>query len=196
MAFFTADQIAVLSAGAVRVAFLVEFGFTSQTMRLWNGEYALTSGGETWMPMKGHGKIDGLSVGSGETAANVEFTLSGVPDAELNLLALALEETPEANQRSVRVYLQLFDADWQPVGVPLGIWWGVLQPPRVQRSPQSEIDGSMQSISITAENAFFNRARPPAGRYTDRDQQKRSDGDTFFQFMPGLSAKTFIYPSY
>jgi hypothetical protein len=49
---------------------------------------------------------------------------------------------------------------------------------------------------MTAENAFFNRSRPPYGRYTDRDQQSRSAGDKFFQFTPSLLFKTFTYPDY
>lgn len=196
MAFFTDAQLTTLSASTVRVAFLVEFQFASETVYVWNGNYAITSGGKTWQPMKGSGQIDGISVGGNQTSDTVDFTLSGIPDGDINILSKALEETPDVNQRTVLIYLQLFDDDWQPNGSPIGIWWGFMQPPKVTRTPANGADGATQTVSITAENAFFNRSRPPYGRYTDRDQQKRSPGDKFFQFTPSLLFKVFTYPDY
>lgn len=193
MSFFTQDQVAALSATTVRVALLSEFDFATQTMRLWNGEYTITSGGHEWEPMHGMGSIDGLSVSADQSADNVTFTLSGV---DASILASALEETPDVNQRSVRVFLQLFDGDWQPIGAPIGIWWGFLQPPKVTRTAMQDDKGGTQTVSVSAENAFFNRSRPPSGRYTDRDQQKRAPGDKFLQFISSLLFKVFTYPSY
>lgn len=193
MSFFDSGQVASLSGQTVRVSLLAEFQFASQTVNLWNGEYPITTGGKTWNPMHGCGNIDGLGVSADQSADSVTFALSGVDDT---ILSSALEETPEANQRSVLVYLQLFDGDWQPVGSPIVIWWGFLQPPKVTRTAMQADQGGMQTVSISAENAFFNRSRPPAGRYTDRDQQFRSPGDKFCQFTPSLLFKTFIYPSY
>jgi len=193
MSFFSSDQIATLSASTVRVALLSEFDFVSQTIRLWNGDYAIDSGGKTWEPMKGTGQIDGLGVSADQAADNVTYSLPGVDE---KILASALEETPEANQRSVNTSLQLFDNDWQPQGSPIGIWWGFLQPPKVSRSAMQDDQGGVQTVSISAENAFFNRSRPPSGRYTDRDQQARSPGDKFLQFVSSLLFKVFVYPSY
>jgi hypothetical protein len=163
---------------------------------MWNGNTDLATGGQLWKPMGGAGSIDGLSMPTGTAAEAVTFQLSGLPDQATDLLAVALEDSSEVTQRPVTVYMQLFDNDWQPVGSPIGIWWGFMQPPRVSRSPMSETEGAVQSISLTAENAFFNRSRPPYGRYTDRDQQSRSPGDKFFQFTPSLMFKTFTYPDY
>ncbi|MDH6229605.1 hypothetical protein M2281_000177 [Mesorhizobium soli] len=201
MDFFTPEQIEMLSQTTVRLDLLVEFQFTSGITRVWNGNTELQSGIEggnskIWKPMYGSGQIDGLSLPTGATAESVNFTVSGIPEDKIGLLAKALEESPQVAQRLVTVYLQLFDADWQPFGVPIGIWWGFMQPPRVARSQMQDTEGAVQSVSLTAENAFFNRARPPYGRYTDRDQQKRAPGDKFLQFVPSLLFKTFEYPRY
>lgn len=196
MSFFTTDQVERLSGSTVRLDLLVEMAFDTQTVRLWNGNSVLTAMGEEWQPTNGRASIDGLSVATGTVSEAVTMTLSGVPDSATNLLSLALEESPEVSQRICKIYMQLFDAEWQNVGAPILIWWGFLQPPRVTRTPMQGIDGAVQTISVTAENAFFNRSRPPNGRYTDRDQQKRSPGDKFFQFMPSLLQKTFTYPDY
>lgn len=196
MSFFTAEQIAALSASTVRAAPLVEMEFVSQTSRVWNGEYELTSGGKIWTPMFGTGQIDGLGQSSGSQSESVTLTLSGIPDDQLNILGTVLSDTPEVTQRSVRIYLQIFDGNWLPVGPPLGLWWGFMMPPKVSRTPMQDGEGSVQTITVDAENAFFNRSRPPAGRYTDRDQQTRSPGDKFFQYTSSLLFKTFKYPDF
>lgn len=196
MSFFTPEQIAALSASTVRVDFLTKMEFKSGTSYLWNGNTDLGTGGQTWKPMHGAGVIDGLSAPTGTAAEAVTFQLNGLPDQATDLLRMALEDNQDSAQRLVTVYLQLFDADWQPVGAPIGIWWGFMQPPRITRTPMQGTEGAIQSISMQAENAFFNRSRPPYGRYTDRDQQKRSPGDKFCQFVPSLLFKTFTYPDY
>ncbi|MFU0504111.1 hypothetical protein [Pseudaminobacter sp. NGMCC 1.201702] len=196
MAFFTPEQIAILSASTVRVDLLVKLEFRSSTQYLWNGSTDLVTGGQTWKPMHGTGVIDGLSAPTGTAAEAVTFQLSGLPDQATDLLRMALEDKQDATQQLVTVYLQLFNADWQPVGVPIGIWWGFMQPARVTRTPMQGTEGAIQSITLQAENAFFNRSRPPYGRYTDRDQQKRYPGDKFFQFTPSLLFKTFTYPDW
>lgn len=196
MAFFTAEQVAQLSASTVRVALLTEFRFTSGVKRVWNGETLLVSGEREWLPMHGAGSIDGLSVPTGTAAEAVTFTVSGLPGDASGLLAEALAGTDDVTQQLVTVFLQLFTEDWQPAGTPIGIWWGFMQPPKVSRSEMQGVDGAVQSVEMTAENAFFNRSRPPFGRYTDRDQQRRSPGDTFLQFTSSLLFKTFNYPQY
>lgn len=200
MSFFTPEQIAALSASTVRIAPLVEMEFVSQTSRVWNGEYELTTGAgagaKTWTPMFGTGQIEGLGLSAGGQAESVTLTLSGIPSDRLDILGTVLSETPDVTQRSVRIYLQLFDNDWQAQGSPIGIWWGFLQPPKVSRTPMQDGEGSVQTITVDAENAFFNRSRPPAGRYTDRDQQTRSPGDKFFQYTSSLLFKTFKYPDF
>lgn len=197
MTFFTDEQIAYLSKSTVRADFLVKFEFVSETVYIWNGHYDLTVDGIVYRPMHGIAKIDGLSIGSGDqTSRTVTLSTSGISDNDLNLTALALQQTPEANQQLVTIYLQLFDEDWQPVGSPIAVFFGFMQPPEIDSDAGSELIGGQQILSITAENAFFNRSRPPSGRYTDRDQQALYPGDKIFQFVPSLIFKTLTYPDY
>lgn len=196
MAFFTPAQIEHLSASTVRLDLLFKMEFRSGTGHFWNGNTELLTGGQTWKPTHGRASIEGLGYSGSGVSESVTLQMSGIPDGGSELLAAAISETQDANQQLVTIYIQLFDDEWQPVGAPITIWWGFMQPPRVTRSPMQGTEGAIQSISVTAENAFFNRSRPPHGRYTDRDQQKRSPGDKFFQFTPTLLFKTFTYPDY
>lgn len=196
MSFFNTAQLAEFAKHEVRLDFLVEFRFTSETMRVWNGNTALETGGNRYEPMYGYGSIDGIGMASTTAAQNVTFQLSGLPDATLNFLAMALDANDEVDQRIVVISIQLFDEEWQPLGGPAPIWWGFMQPPRISRTEMQGTEGAIQSISMTAENAFFNRSRPAYGRYTDRDQQRRSPGDKFCQFIGSLLFKSFKYPDY
>src|SRR5690606_5449949 len=121
----------------------------------WNGNTELEAGGQTWAPMYGAASIDGLAAPTDASAEQVTLELNGLPSQATDLLSLALEETPDVVQQLVTIYLQLFDDDWQPVGSPIGIWWGFMQPPRISRTQMQGSDGAIQSISVTAENAFF-----------------------------------------
>jgi len=196
MAFFTPEQVAEFAKQQVRLDLLVEFRFASETMRVWNGNTALEVGGNTYLPMYGYGSIDGLGMATGTASEAVTFSLSGLPSQALDFLAMALDANNEVDQRIVVISIQLFDDEWQPLGNPAPIWWGFMQPPRIARTEMAGTEGAIQSISMTAENAFFNRSRPAYGKYTDRDQQLRFPGDKFFQFTPHLIQKVFTYPDY
>jgi hypothetical protein len=196
MAFFSPEQVAEFAKRQVRLDLLVEFRFASETMRVWNGNTALETGGNTYLPMYGYGSIDGLGMGAGTASESITFQMSGLPSKALDFLGMALDASHEVDQRVVIVSLQLFDEEWQPLGVPAPIFWGFMQPPRISRTEMNGTEGAIQSITMTAENALFNRSRPAYGRYTDRDQQVRSSGDRFFQFTPSLLHKVFTYPDY
>ncbi|WP_018428212.1 hypothetical protein [Hoeflea sp. 108] len=197
MDFFTPDQIALLSASTVRCDFLVKFEFASSTMFAWNGNTKLDAGGETWLPMFGFGQIDGLGMSGGGTVSEaVTLSLNGLPGQALDMLSVALADTPEVDQQLLTVFLQLFTDDWQPAGVPIPIFRGFMQPPTVSRSAMQGTEGATQSISVSAENIFYSRSRPAYGRCTDRDQQSRSPGDRFFGFVSSLIQKTIRYPDY
>lgn len=196
MDFFTDEEIDALSGSVVRCDFLVEMQFRSETVRVWNGHTQLVAGSQTWQPVYGMGLIEGLEYQSGEQSEAITLRLAGVPTSAIDILGLALEETPDVTQQFVKVYLQLFSEDWQTFGNPISIWYGFMQPPEVERTEITGIEGPVQIVSVTAENAFFNRARPAFGRFTYRDQQRRSPGDRFFSFAASLKAKRLTYPDY
>lgn len=194
--FFTADQLALLTASRVYASLLVKFDFASGAEYAWNGNTKLAVNGNTYLPMSGAAQIEGLGLSGNGASDSVTVSVSGLPDQALGYLAKALQDTPLVDQQLMTVYLQLFDSEWQPVGNPIPIFWGFMQPPKVSRTEMQDDLGAVQSIAIVAENAFFNRSRPPYGRYTDRDQQARSPGDKFFGFVSSILMKTVTYPDY
>lgn len=196
--FFTADQIERLSQTTVRCDFLVKFDFRSGPYFAWNGNTDLPAlDGNTYKPMYGFGQIDGMGLaGPGTTSEAITLSLDGLPDMPLDFLGKVLADPGEVEQHMLTVSLQLFDDDWQCVAVPVPLFFGFMQPPKGSRSPMQGTEGAVQSVSLSVENIFFGRARPPYGRNTDRDQQARSPGDRFFGFVSGLVQKTITYPDY
>jgi hypothetical protein len=194
--FFTPWQLSVLSQGTVLVDRVVKFEFVSQTMYAWNGNSPLPVGGKTYLPMYGFGRIEGDGYAGGTVSEAITLTLSGLPDQELDFLGMALADTAEVEQQMLTLALLLFDVNWQPIGEPIPYFRGYMQPPKVARGSMQDAQGATQSISMSVENIFFSRARPPNGRCTDREQQARSPGDTLFGFVSSVVSKTMNYPDY
>lgn len=182
MAFFSADQIALLRATEVRIALLAEFHFAT-VMRYWNGDHELTAGGNTWNGLHGLARVEGLTESRGTESRQVTFTLShNVP--ELNALAIG---DPDAVQGKTAVcYFQLFNRDWVTVGAPIPIYFGICQPMTVSRQSAEIGEAIVRTIRLPTENLFYGRSRVPAGLYTHADQQARAAGDQFFVFTPLL----------
>lgn len=195
--FFTTEQAAALAGQTVRMAWLAEFQFVSATKRIWSGDTLLAIGGNNWDPTRGHVQIEGLGFSGDASSQKITLSVSAVGDGlPADFLAQALAESDEADQRPLIVYMVLFDEEWQVSGglIPIGAY--TMQPVAVSRAAMEGVEGTVQKISIEAENAFYNRARPPFGRYTDRDQNKRTSGDKFFEFTPSLTSASFTYPDF
>lgn len=194
MSFFTPDEIDRLKRTTVRLGMLYEFHFKSETVRRWSGNTTFDAAGHEWLPTFGAVSTDGLGWSGEPVSQQVTLSLSGVDPV---VLGMVLAETEEADQQPLIIYLQLFDDDWQSVGGIIPIFYGLMQPPKVSRSQMTMDGGATQTISLAAENMFYNRSRPPNGRYTSLDQNRRtSTPDKIFDFVPSLSNKLFVYPDF
>ena len=65
MAFFSTDEIAILSGTTVRSAIILKFDFVSGAKYVWNGETELVIDGNDGIPLYGLGRMEGCgSAGS------------------------------------------------------------------------------------------------------------------------------------
>lgn len=196
MPFFTPGTF---DAGTVYAGLLVDFDFDGAPAYIWNGFGPRTFGGspgKLYIGCGDLGTIEGLEETRSAQSQRVTFTLSGVADSPIDLLAIALDSADIVQGRSVVVYEQLFNADWSTLGDPIELYEGIMQQPRVTREAATEDQGARRVITLGSENAFFGRSRPPAGRYTDREQQHRYPGDLFCSFTPMLVNATIAFPDY
>jgi hypothetical protein len=196
MGYFSPAEAAQLAASTVRVATLVEFQFTGETTYLWNGFGNRNFGGHLYLGCGDLGGIDGLEEVRGTQSQQVTFTLSGVPDSPAGLLAKALDAADIIQGNLAIVSLQLFGEGWDAIGSPIPVYFGIMMPPRVERTAATETSGATRTLVLPTENIFFGRHRPPAGRYTDKEQQQRWPGDRFCEYVPQLVNLSLVWPDY
>ena len=199
--FFSPEEAALLAAGTVRVATLVdlEFGGVAPEggpVYIWNGFGTRDFAGRTYLGAGDLGQIEGLEEARLPVSHQVTFTLSGVPDSPADILAKVLESTDIVQGRLAVVSLQLFDGAWAAAGAPIPIYFGVMMPPRVTREAATETTGARRVLTLPTENLFFGRGRPAAGRYTDREQQTRYPGDKFCEYTAQLVNLSINWPDY
>ncbi len=199
---------AQLDGATIRVATLVHFDFASAPMRLWQGAGDLVIDGVAWAGIGEAGAMSAVQAGVGGAVEEVEFALFGSADMLANLEA----DANESAGREVNIHLQFFDirqideagtwVDWQPLGDLISAFWGVMGPMRARRDPPSAGDPASRVLTVTAQSAFVNRARPAFGFFTDADQRGReiADGgagtDNIFIRMPEFSQGRARWPQY
>jgi hypothetical protein len=195
MSFWTPDEVVKLrSLNAVRYVMLAQLDFlTAPSIRLFNGVGILDTEGHEWYGIRSVSKIDGLADQRGMKSNPVSIVLSGV---DPQLLPLALQDTEEVDQQPIAIFFKFLNEDLQPIGRLVRIFSGLMQPPKIDRPQMSEKEGSLCTITITAENYLIGKSKPPNGRYTDRDQQKMFPGDLFFNRVSENKNKTIVWPDY
>lgn len=189
MSDFSATIEAYLAGRTVNMRPLALFDFTSGEEAWWGGEYDLVSGGKTWKGLSRWVSVDGLDQSATLDSSAMTFTLSGVEDVVLSLIKSANRENYV--RRLVILYLQFFDADWQPLDDPYALKAGLMDDMQISRQQVVADNGSVtwnRTVKLPAQNIFFGRGVAPYSLWTDRDQQKRHPGqnDKGLQFLPVL----------
>lgn len=204
MTAFDALIEAQLDGRTIRYADLVRFDFKSSEKRLFSGFGPLVDGnGEQWAGIGDAGKMSAVTAGPGQAIAELTLSLFG----SVELLAAIEADADEATGREVFRYLQFFDirefddnghwVDWQPLGVPIQIFWGKMGPPILDRpkvdsaSPAS----TTRIVTVKAPNAFLNRRKPSFGFFSHRDQLARTGGtDNIFINTSKMANATANWP--
>jgi hypothetical protein len=195
MALYTAEHQAIMAEIPLRGDVLVEMQFKSSTAYLWNGDYPMTSGGREWQPLKSHGRIDGLSTMMDGSANGPKLELPGVAGLSPDFLGLVRGDSSEVAGQPVIFYHQIFDENWQPVGNPILLTFGWMQPPNVSQSEMTEDQGALRGVTIDVLSPFANRGRPSNGALSDTEQKRRHPGDRGLEFKAGLALGiTTTYP--
>jgi hypothetical protein len=193
MPFVTPDQAAALQQSVVRAATMAELQFGTGTMRLWNGAGITTIAGVDWQGIGGLGSIDNLHQTRAPVSNKVTLRLSGV---DATVIALAVGDIANVRGHPAFIWQQLFDANWQPVGAMLPMYWGIMQRINIVRTEGKDLVGAERDCEVEVENPFASRARPSSGRFTDADQQAKYPGDNFFRFAPLQRNQVIVWPDY
>lgn len=186
MGYFPGARAADLASRIVRCDLLVKFDFASGAMRLWQGWGTLsTLDGHDWQGIGQLGQIGDLESTIAGNAPQATFNLSGVDPA---IMAHAMNTSDEVYGRDVNVYIQFFDFQFKPLDEPYVAWAGTMDVMHVKQTVDTCV------IELTAESIFFRRSSPPLGTLSDRDQRRFYPDDHGLVIMPGMVARTVLWP--
>lgn len=196
---FSETVQAHLAGRELRASLLAFFDFLDAPTRVWPGHGTLTTNdANQWLGIGAWGSVDDLNLGVfGTEARQQTFSLSGivrddgtVEDLPKPIIEIAMQERrADYADRSALLYLQFFDAAWQPLDTPYPIWAGWMW------SMKITMDGpSGRGVDLICEGLFKRRRRPGARYYSDSDQQRIYPGDKLFEYMPSLADAEVVWP--
>jgi hypothetical protein len=186
MANFTLVQQAAAAGRELALEALVEFYFSSGTMRLWSGSGFLDFDGVEWTGSGVLGSISALPFGENDSADKVTFQLSGVNPQ----LVQQVSQGEPVQDRDVAIYGLFFDlATSQPLGGKFFIRTMIMDKPSYSAKGPSE-----RAIQLSSETIWTARNLASFAVWSDRDQQTRYPGDRGCQFIPSLKSKEIPWP--
>lgn len=190
---------AQLEGERIRVSRLAEFRFKSGVKRYWPGMAKYENPADlddygrmkTWEPTMGIGNVTGIAQSHNASAPELQFELSGVDPA---FIEKALGAVSEYFGQVVIIYWQFWTPEWEPIGIPKALTWGLMRSLISKRTATEAGTGS--SIILTAETPFEGRSRAPGAYLTDRDQKTRHPGDRMLEQVAGLEAREIRWPDF
>lgn len=193
------EQAAAMSAlSAPRYSLFFLLRAASGPVRAWLGvgDYDLpaddvdTTGG-VYKGIGQVGQIPALSQLIGGLAERIEVNLDGANDLTLSL---ADQEADEVRNAQVNIGIIFFDTDWQPADPVSWLWNGTADVPSVDRDSTAETITRRVSLSIGS--AFTDRTRPRLAYYTDPDQRRVSETDSFCSRVSRYTVEsTIVWPA-
>lgn len=171
---------------------LVELEFLAATIYATTAPVDVVASGNTY---SGLGTLLAVSaVGESSDVSAEKITIS-VPIVNSAMKAAVLGAASTYRGRRVRLYLQLFDEAFQPVGPRVARWAGYMEPARITRRPA--VDGSGGgAIELPCQRSGMARARKYRGlRHTHAQHLLRYPGDMGLQYQQDIVERPALWLS-
>lgn len=179
---FTAEEVALLGGPRVTYTILGRFDFASGTVHLWPGAGTLFGlGGHDWQGVTdpdGNRMVNISEVAMPEpgVASIIRVELTGI---DADFIEAAYDDALEVEGRPAELFIQVFDANEDPIGAPKS-----LDPTSYMTAFSYRAGGiGERSVSISIEGIWSAKDFPPGARLTDIDQQRRNPGDRVCRFV-------------
>lgn len=183
----TTAQLSALKGRAVGEAWLVSLDFAGGMQRVTTWAQDIVSGGQTWTAL---GSTLGISQIKGSEDAGPDQVTLSLP-LQVGMLSLVLGNVESYRGRRARIYYQIMDAETlQPIGDPLQMYVGEMQPVKVDRDGAGAGGGPVTGrIEMQLTRAGMSSARRADGlRVTHAQQQALYPGDMGLQYLGDLVA--------
>jgi hypothetical protein len=151
------------------------FGFRTGTVRLWEGVGPLrTNDAQLWDGIGPLAQSSGGGWMQGLTAPSVKLTMAGDSESvREDILLLARNSTRDVYGRGYRMFVQYFDKDQMPIGLPEAVFVGMMDKMTITRS------ASVLEVGLTVEGFFVRKSTPRVRYFSAADQRSRFAGDGF-----------------
>lgn len=183
---FDSAATAVLNSTARGGHWLVEADFTTGTYYATTAPINVVSpNGNTYTGMGNYLQIEEVKETSHADTETLNIRLGIVNKA---IFALLTGDQGVYRGRDIRLYMQIFNDKFKPVGQPKMRWAGVMNPIKIEREKPSADNGQAHgSIELPCIRHGLQRSRHHKGiRMTHPQHLRNYPGDLFFQHMEGL----------
>ena len=185
--YFSAVAAAAAAQQNIGLAFLAEFDFPGEFMRLHTANGIIQAGGHEWTGLGEFVSFGTVLGAAGDAAAEFPITLSG---ASKEMIALANRDHASIRNRRVSLYMWFFNpATWKEIEPPVMI--------ATYQMKRMIVAGNayQQSITLICEGMLTSRSKPPAGLLTSADQKRRSPGDKGLDERALVAQKRVPWPA-
>jgi hypothetical protein len=165
-------MLAQLGADKIKPVLFLQMQFTDGPIYVWSGLGQISWNGQIWTGLGHLGTISAIEESSEIKATNVTFTLSGIPQDQIQH---ALGQVRQGNP--VKLWFGSLGDNNNVLADPLQIFAGRMDVPTIDEGTQTS------TISIAVENRLIDLNRSRERRYTDQDQQIDHPGDLGFQYV-------------
>lgn len=173
---------------------LVEMDFASGTLYYTTNAIDISARGHTYIGLSSLAEVAVITESENASAQKGSLYFALVNPA---MLAATIGNVESYRGRPARLFLQLIDSNYQPVGTPVQRFTGYMEPVKVTRKRQSAEGGGFTGrIELPLSRAGMARARNVQGlRLSDAQQQLKHPGDKFYEYMTGLIEKPALWLS-
>ena len=179
------------AGGAYGQAWLVELEFTTGTIYFTTAPVQVESNGRSYLALGTFVDVGNLQESADTAADKLAIGMTVVNNA---MLAAAMGDPATYRGRAARLYLQLFDEQFQIAGASILRWQGYMD--RMQITRRADDGGSGGRIEMQCSRAGMARARRAEGlRLTDPQQQSRYPGDTGLRYVRTLIEQPSLWLS-
>lgn len=168
------------AAAVVGALYLVQMDFAGGTLYYTNWPHDVVVGAQTYTGLGTLGAVSPIRESEDGGSQTVDLELSQV---NVSMLALALGNVANYQDRAVRIYLALTDSAFVISGDPVRRFSGYMDVVSVKR------DGESAKIMMRCTSGGADvRKSPAALRMNDAQHQAKFPGERFFEFAPDLIA--------
>jgi len=171
-------MVTEVTATLKRPILLAHFEFDSGSLRLWNGAGDLTWDGETWTGSGTLLKVSRVTETTDIRAVGLQFVLTGVPSAILDLV-----DGEDYQGRPAYMWVGMLDSAGAVVADPKEIFRGFMD------VMTDEDDGETATVTLDCENEIITGQRAKEWRWTSEDQKLIDSDDTFCDYVADLQEK-------